>query len=325
MKRSLFVLIVVWGIVGAVQGGSLQERDFRYLKDIRRTTVDVEQLTVFLFDDEMYSEMREDFADFRIFDDRGEETPYKLDQVARRGTDSMVLFQPVAFSVEPDAKEKRTYVYVDANRRPFSRLAIETASKNFKRRVRVETKGIVWNPRLHKFDDDEWRSAAAGELFNAEIGEGRREQLTIAMPEIRTPQCRLAIEDEDNPPLTITGIKIEGAAYCALFIAEPGRSYRVCYGAKATNPPRYETSAVLASLARTPQPVEATLGQRVRNEAYSPASEQKQDLTRTAGAFGKIPLVIAAILTVVTLVFTLVYAANRIVKLPQDEEITPRT
>ena len=101
--------------------------------------------------------------------------------------------------------------------------------------------------------------------------EPHRDETTIPIRETTASSYRIAIANEDNPPLRITGIKARGPIRRLLFLAEPGRQYRVEYGAETPLPaPHYETATLLGESLRDMTPIVAKLGAQVENVVVRP-------------------------------------------------------
>ena len=72
-------------------------------------------------------------------------------------------------------------------------------------------------------------------VFNTSKFVGR--QLSISYPESRFRYFRLAVFNEDDPPLPVTGAQASGFLRKLIFFADPGDSYRLYYGSSKAEPP----------------------------------------------------------------------------------------
>lgn len=167
----------------------------------------------------------------------------------------------VEFTQETNATKKQTILHVRTRRAPLTALTLQTASRNFHRRAVVETP-------VDRGPATEWQSIGHATLFNFRFRDMHREQLAIAFPERRQEQYRIVIDNDDNPPLEITGVKAEGNVYRATFLAEAGKSYRVYYGSEVAEAPKYEAATVLATLRQSFQPRPVSLGSQIDNAAF---------------------------------------------------------
>jgi len=111
------------------------------------------------------------------------------------------LSYPVeSFQIEADSKEKVTRIQVRTRREPLTGLILETASRNFKRTVRVQvpvTRGVK----------TEWSEIGHGSIHRFQFRGFHREELRLDFPEQREQQFQIVIENADNPPLEITSVK----------------------------------------------------------------------------------------------------------------------
>jgi hypothetical protein len=168
------------------------------------------------------------------------------------------------FKVEHDAKERTTTVTIQAGRLPLNQLTLEFAENNFSRSVSVELPAV-------RNGVADWTGYGSARLLNVELPGYSKRDLDINFGELRTEKIRLVLHDGDNPPLTVKAITGSGPTWRALFLAEPGRTYRLLYGAGALEAPRYDLDSVLAYARRGLKPVEWQLGAPVENKAAKPA------------------------------------------------------
>ncbi len=168
------------------------------------------------------------------------------------------------FTVERDAKERTTLVTIPTGRLPLNRLTLEFAERNFSRAVSVELPAVRNGVAA-------WSGCGSAHLLNVELPGYAKRDLEINFGEVRAEKIRLVLHDGDNPPLTLKAVTGSGPTWRALFLAEPGRGYRLLYGAAELDAPRYDLDAVLAPARRGLKPVEWKLGAPVENKTYKPA------------------------------------------------------
>src|SRR5439155_17699554 len=137
------------------------------------------------------------------------------------------------FAATDDAAKKRTVVTLRTRREPLTRFTLETPSRNFSRKAVVEVPVV-------QGVNTEWRPIAEATISKFSFRNQHREQLTITMPERREEQYRIVIRNEDNPPLNVTGVRAEGSVQRVVFLAQPGKTYRVFYGSETAEAPKYE-------------------------------------------------------------------------------------
>jgi len=135
--------------------------------------------------------------------------------------------------------------------------------------------------------------------------------LDVTFPEHRARQFRLLVHDGDGAALEITGVTARGRGHRVRFIAYPGMSYRLCYGAPPAGPPDYDAKAVISGLRDRAVTRYASLGPAVANPDYGNGWPGLVGLLGTRGV-----LVGALILMVGVLGIAVVVAARRIGNLP---------
>ncbi len=140
-------------------------------------------------------------------------------------------------SVVTDTRERRTVATFDAGGRPVTRLTLRTEDENFSRAARVEGCRVD--------TPDAWQELASGRLTRIRAGRIRQDALSLDIPETRCRRLRLTIDNEDNPPIAIAGIRLSEIRYEALFFPKAGRHYALAAGGRGFDVPRYDTAAVL--------------------------------------------------------------------------------
>ncbi|WP_337173067.1 DUF3999 family protein [Paludisphaera sp.] len=202
--------------------------------------------------------------------------------------------------VEVDPRERVTRIEVAAGRLPLTRLSLRATSRNFHRPARVL-----------RPTDAGWVDVGRGTLSLYQLGDFRREELTLDFPETRADRLRIEIEDGDSPPLEVVGVDGDSVDRRVEFVAAAGRSYRLEYGSDAADAPRHDADAVLAALGPgAPQEV-ATLGPVVANPDYRPSP-------RRAVALGGAWMLLAVVVMTVVLAWAILQAVRRADKAPTD-------
>ena len=110
-------------------------------------------------------------------------------------------------------------------------------------------------------DGKTWSPAGFGNIERTT----RQEQISVTIPEQWARFLRLAIRNEDNPPLTITRVRVEEIKRELIFPAETAGSYWLYSGNGKADPARYDLRAVLADQVGV---VPATLGSIQNNPNY---------------------------------------------------------
>lgn len=171
---------------------------------------------------------------------------------------------PIAeFHVEEEPQEKRTRVRVTSSREPITRLRLSVADRNFGRPARVELPQPA--TRSREGGGRPPRVLGSARVHRIDLRGISSEELAIDIPESREPDYEIVIDNADSQPLDITGVTAVGPAYEVVFLALPGKPYRLAYDAGSTQArpfatPRYDTVAIDVALAAGKVPLEATLG-----------------------------------------------------------------
>ncbi len=196
------------------------------------------------------------------------------------------------FTIERDAKEHTTLVTIQTGRLPLNRLSLDLAEKNFSRTVELQVPTVrngvaAWNP------------LATARLLHIALPGFSKRELDINFSELRVDRVRLVLHDGDNPPLTVKAVTGSGPVWRALLLAEPGRSYRLLYGAEQLAAPNYDLDSVLAFARRGLKPLDGRLGAPVENKTYKPTGTPCAWLNSSwlfGGAIGLMLLVLGALL-----------------------------
>jgi uncharacterized protein DUF3999 len=177
---------------------------------------------------------------------------------------------PVAgFEVTEDSKSKQTIIRVHTRREPLTSFTLQTPGRNFLRQTVVEmpqTRQAVQFGEVKQIPG--WTAVGRTSVSKFSFHNEHREQLTIQFPEQRQQEYRIIIENEDNPPLEIKGVRATGPISRAVFLAHASTPYRVWYGSSSAAAPKYDAATVLGTLRRDNQVVEARLGAQVSNAGY---------------------------------------------------------
>jgi hypothetical protein len=212
---------------------------------------------------------------------------------------------PVAYSHTVDKTAGKTVVYFRSRREPLTELTLETLDRNFSRVVRLQAPVV-------KGTQTDWTDVAQGRIRLLELSAYRDASMRLSFPERREKEYRIVIDNQDSPPIRIKGAGGRGPVYQAVFLASPGRRYRLVYGSEEARPPRYDAEAVLAPLRAEGQRTgEAKLG----SGGLDPAA------AATHGSFPRVfanPVVAGVVISglVILLGWALYQAAHRINRLP---------
>jgi hypothetical protein len=184
-------------------------------------------------------------------------------EVTRRRVEKpeTVVYPIAGFEAREDAEKKQTILHVRMRREPLRSFTLETKSRNFYRRAVVQVP-VVQGVQT------QWQPIGEATVFNFSFRSQHREQLAVVFPEQRQEEYRLVIQNEDNPPLDITGVKAEGSIWRVVFLGQPAEKYRVFYASETAESPKYEAGVLFASLGHDYQPLAAKLGPQRENEEF---------------------------------------------------------
>ncbi len=246
----------------------------------------------------------------RVLRDR---RPFRIDRIEfwhevaeQRVTGPATRHYPVAqFHADHDPDRKQTIVTVPTRREPLTAFHLETHSRNFTRRVRVErpeTRGV----------HTRWQRIGEATLSRFAFRELQREQLEVTFPETRDEVYRLVIDNRDDPPLELTGLRAAGSEYRIVYFADADGAYRLVYGSAEVPSPQYDTTALAASLREGYEPLAAELGEVVESPLKRPAADFRALLNN--------PLLLIAVVGVLVAVlgWVLYAAARRVDAIPAD-------
>jgi hypothetical protein len=244
-----------------------------------------------------------------------ERRPFRIDRIEfwyhvnqdRRQGDRKADYAATSFQVLPAADSKQTTIEVSTRREPLTGFQIETSSRNFQRRAVVQVP-VVRGVRT------DWHDVGGATITRVDLPGLRREELWVSFPESRQERYRIVIENGDNAPLAITGVRGQGDVYRLMFLAAGDGHYRVGYGSEAAQAPSYDTAALREWLSGGHQPVDARLSAESAQPAFAePTSVWVRGLVNNPFVLGGVILVLVA-----AVAWGLYRAARRIDQLPQD-------
>jgi Protein of unknown function (DUF3999) len=250
----------------------------------------------------------------RVQRSRVTRVPFRIDRVefgydASRqldGAATKASYPLTGFNAETPAGATRTIVSVTTRREPLTAFSLLTSSRNFSRAVSVEA-------LLGEGSRATWREIATATVSNIDFRTLHREQLTVSFPEHREDRYRIIIDNQDSPPLELTGITATGNVYRLLYLAQPGSDYRLAYGSERAAHPRYDTAAVSQVRAEYP-PAIAQLGPEM------PAAGTADDSRPAWSGLLNDQRFLVGVIVVMTVVlgWALLGAGRRIQQLPKD-------
>ncbi|MGR9105349.1 MAG: DUF3999 family protein [Gammaproteobacteria bacterium] len=206
--------------------------------------------------------------------------PLRIDRIgywysevqARPAVDTLLDYPVAGFNVVQDEDKKRTLIEITTRREPLTAFIIQSDQRNFSRRAIVEIPDTAQGIRSG------WRQIGEAKLQRISFRALHREHLRVAFPEHREQQYRIVIQNDNNPPLEVGGVRARGKAYRLLFFAEPGKTYGLEYGDDSAPAPVYDTASLEAALAASYEPARVEAG--AENPAPKGAGGRQFDFTR---------------------------------------------
>lgn len=145
------------------------------------------------------------------------------------------------WSVAQDARMKETLITFTVQREPLCALTLLTDEANFSRQAVLEGRASE--------APETWRPVATDRLSRIRIGKFQEEHLVMVLPaEPRYRTYRLTLHNQDNPPLTVKGLRVRRTLHEILFFPKSGQSYRLCWGGEDVAVPQYDVGSVLAGV-----------------------------------------------------------------------------
>lgn len=242
-----------------------------------------------------------------------ERRPFRIDRIdfwreareERVAGDETTEYPITDHRVSEDRDKQRTIVEFETQRQPLTSLEIETPDRNFSRHATVEAEATLGASK-------KWRAIGDGTLSRIDFKSLKREALSISFPESRHTRYRIVIENHDNAPLEISGVKAEGHVYELVYLASPERQDHLLYGAEGAERSSYDNAAISELLRNGFQTSPARLGPELPNIA-APAP------IRWSKVFNQ-PFVVGGVVGLLVLILgcALYGAAKRIDKLPEN-------
>jgi hypothetical protein len=153
-----------------------------------------------------------------------------------------------------DGVRKATALLLDlGGRRPVDRLELDVADRTFHRVVVVEGSAdrLAWHP------------VATGAVSAVETARARERHTALSFAEQPARWLRLVIQNGDDRPLRVSGVRLFAVRRGVVFQAVPGQTYTLDYGDPSRPPPRYDLARTFPYVEAETIPV-AALGPPVR-------------------------------------------------------------
>ena len=152
-----------------------------------------------------------------------------------------------------NAEEKSTDIIVDRGRPgvPTRRVVIVSPDVNYRRQVEIDSSD----------DGKGWRNLGQDSIFRYDTPTFRGKETAVCYGEDTSRYIRIRILDYDNPPITVSRVKLYGVERRLFFPRKSGGRYSVYYGNPYANAPAYDIRETLKYV-----PAAAYVAQSLGNE-----------------------------------------------------------
>lgn len=221
-------------------------------------------------------------------------------RVPARTREETSAYAPVEWKTYTDTTQRVTYVDIMARRIPVSRIELHSSDNNFSRRVDIGALN----------DDGPMTILARGRITRIHLGAVRQEQMTLSIPEGRRMRYRLVIPHEDNPPITITDVRLHGPLYRLHWLPQTATDvYTLVYGNASARQPHYDVAALTATAEKEELHTLWRAGTSERNPAFTGVFDQT---SRTPAWVMRYALPSALILMMCALAYAIWHAGRAI-------------
>ena len=252
--------------------------------------------------------------------DRTEDTtivrrPFRIDRVEfyRDDEKSVNSHQQSAkypasnFAVTEREKEHQTLLTFETMREPVTEINVITKSENFSRFATVEAEFEEINGKL------EWRVISTGTLTRFSVGSIQKHELTLSIRESHASRYRVAIDNRDSPPLTVTGVELSGPLYDLTFLASIDQKFALQYGSPDVKAGQYDTAALQAAILQGSKRLTAKLASPVENQ------NAPVDQSRRWVPWNDTRVLVGAIIALTLLLGWGLYTAGKRIELPTEK------
>lgn len=169
---------------------------------------------------------------------------------------------------------------------PLTGFQIETDEKNFFRSAKVSTVG---GKEIQEITSQPLKRFAFRELQD--------EQLMLHFQPNRSRNFQIVIDNHDNPPLHVTGVKALGRVDEVIFLANADETYQLIYGNAAAMPVQLDVPPLAAALNEGYNPILARLGEaHMRSPISTRNWMQWKDIINNPFLIGAVVLVMLGVL-----------------------------
>jgi hypothetical protein len=140
-------------------------------------------------------------------------------------------------TVELDVQKRRTLLRFSSGPEILFRLKLQTESRNFSRRVRLERLILKGSQPVDELDDRNWSKITETEFSRYQLRQLQSDELEIQSLLEWPGRLRLVIDDGDFPPLDIQELDLTYGDWRIWCLASPGDQLRLEHHASEYVPP----------------------------------------------------------------------------------------
>lgn len=212
-------------------------------------------------------------------------------------------------TVQNDKETRSTWIEFQSGGEPLSELTLSARDNNFNRACKL----------ISLADDSTENSSPGQTIANANLSKINisgieHQQLTMKCGDSRHFRYRFIIDNGDNPPLEDLKLSAKGSVEQLIFLATPGRTYRLSYGVADRVIPNYDTLAIQTALTAKIQPIEASLG---KVESFTPKAKEVPPTPWYENIWLAVGVITALIFI---LLITILNASKRLDSMPKPED-----
>jgi hypothetical protein len=202
------------------------------------------------------------FAYLKIEISDDENSPIKIMSVEAAEQVEKIARETVrtpAFTNREDTGRKESVIIADAAGRgiPITKATLAAEGENFNRSIFLYSGN----------DGEKWDFLGQEYIFRYRTPRFSGEKLSVQFRETNDRYLKIVIQNKDDAPLVITGIKTYATYHEVVFHAQSGVNYRVYYGNKKAKLPEYDFEKYFQYL-DTASASTATISVQKNNEQY---------------------------------------------------------
>lgn len=190
---------------------------------------------------------------------------YHDEQKIDVGQPQLSTYSVEHFKVTEDKEHHTTRVTIPAQKQPITQIKLLTSSENFSRAATVESD-------IESDNGQRTPQKAHGTLTRFSFSTFQKDETTIGLPETRSREFRVTIENHDSAPLDVTGVELAGPQYELIYLTSPGVKTTLQYGSGEAESQRFDTAALETALSQRIATIPGTM-QAPQENAHA-ASEQ---------------------------------------------------